>query len=359
MKPNSNEAKQQRGFTISQMVITISIIAVVSTFGVLGIRTARAEFRLQNSARLFATYVEKARADAIRRHAAVGEESSIETFGPGTSSYAITMDFGSGTIETRTFELENGLNFATAAKRVTFDWRGRITEAWVFQIFSQYLEKSLPVDVSGSGDITVGEQHFPDQLIPPVEISEVVGDVDTSNPDPTPLPTATPAAEESPSPEEDPDATPTPLPSPTPTPEGVGNDDGDPGDGNENPPSGPTPTPTPTATPTPTPTPIPQCISTISPRTLSLSQSDPTRQTGSATFTMTNATGVRIISASQLGNGNSVTLDLSLLRIDGSGSSIITVGTKNGAGNRGVFIVQISADPACGSAQQLTVSISN
>ncbi|HEU5132207.1 MAG TPA: hypothetical protein VFT26_08900, partial [Pyrinomonadaceae bacterium] len=87
MKPNSRTTTQQRGFTITQMVITLSIIAVVSTGGVLGIKTARAEFRLQNSARLFATYIEKARADAIRRHAATGQESFIETFGPGSTTY--------------------------------------------------------------------------------------------------------------------------------------------------------------------------------------------------------------------------------------------------------------------------------
>src|SRR6185436_10151032 len=193
MKPNSRTTTQQRGFTITQMVITLSIIAVVSTAGVLGIKNARAEFKLQNAARLFATYVEKARADAIRRHPASGQESFIETFGPGSTTYTITMDFGAGTVETRTFNLDSGLNFATAAKRVTFDWRGRITEAWVFQIRSDYLDRSLPVDVSGSGDITVGEQHFPDQLIPPVEVAEVTGDVDTSNPTPTPTPTPTPS----------------------------------------------------------------------------------------------------------------------------------------------------------------------
>jgi len=53
------------------MVITVAIIAIVTTFGFLGVTKARAEFRLQSSARLFATYVEKARADAIRRHAAI------------------------------------------------------------------------------------------------------------------------------------------------------------------------------------------------------------------------------------------------------------------------------------------------
>jgi outer membrane biosynthesis protein TonB len=361
MKPNSRTTMQQRGFTLTQMVITLSIIAVVSVSGVLGIRTARAEFRLQNSARLFATYVEKARADAIRRHAATGQESSIETFGPGTTTYAITMDFGAGVVETRNFELESGLNFATAAKRVTFDWRGRITEAWVFQIHSEYLERSLPVDVSGSGDITVGEQHFPDQLIPPVEIAEVTGDVDsTPTPTPTPSPSATPPHDEDGDPEATPTPTPepTPTPTPTPTPDGVGND-GNPGNGNGNPSPSPTPTPSVTPTPTPSPTPATQCVSSISPSTLFLSQSDPSKNTGSAVFTMVNATGVRTISASIAGNGNSLTLGVGLQRIDGSGSSVISVTTKNGAGNRGVFVVNVAATPSCGGTQQLTVSVSN
>ncbi|HSE18221.1 MAG TPA: hypothetical protein VLB46_14285 [Pyrinomonadaceae bacterium] len=358
MKPNSKAKNQQRGFSLTQMVITVAIIAVVSVFGVLGIRTARAEFRLQNSARLFATYIEKARADAIRRHAAPGQESSVETFGPGTSTYAITMDFGAGTVETRNFDLENGLTFSTVGKRVTFDWRGRIAEAWVFQIFSDYLERSLPVDVSGSGDITVGEQHFPDQLIPPVEIAEVTGDVEstpTPTPTPTPSPSGTPPLDQG----GDPDATdPTPTPTPTPTPNGNGNGNNDGNNGNNTP--GSTPTPTPSSSPSPSPSQDgTQCASSISPAELFLSQSDTSRQSGSAVFTMVNGTGVRIISASQVGNGNAVTLGLSLQRIDGSGSSIVTVTTKHGAGNRGEFLIQISASPSCGSAQQLKVSISN
>ena len=360
MKPNSRTTTQQRGFTLTQMLITLAIISVVSVAGVLGIRTARAEFRLQNNARLFATYVEKARADAIRRHAATDQESSIETFGPGSTTYAITMDFGSGTVETRNFDLDSGLNFSTAAKRVTFDWRGRIAEAWVFQIFSETLQRSLPVDVSGSGDITVGEQHFPDQLIPPVEIAEVSGDVDTSTPTPTPTPdpAATPPLDGGGNPSATPTPTPTPTPTatPTPTPGNNGNGNGD-GSNNSNGNGNPTPTPTPAASPTPSPS--AQCVASISPSSLSLSQSNDANKTGSAVFTMVNGTGTRTISASIAGNGNSLVLGVGLQRIDGSGSSVITVTTKNGAGNRGVFVVNVAASPACGSTQQLTVSVSN
>jgi len=358
MKGNSSRTTQ-RGFTLVQMLTTIAIIAVITVFGVLGIKTARAEFRLQNSARLFATYVEKARVDAIRRHAATGEESSIETFGPGTTTYAVSMDWGSGVVETRNFDLESGLSFATAAKKVSFDWRGRITEAWVFQVFSSYLAKSLPVDVSGSGDITVGEQHFPDQLIPDIAISQVTNDVAT----PTPTIQASPSPENSPSPSDGASPSPEASPSPTATPHGNGNG-GDNGNNGNGPNASPTPTPesspSPSASPGASPSPIPQCASAISPSRLDLSQSDSTKQSGSATFSMINATGtVRIISATQAGNGNSVNIALSLQRIDGNGSTIVTVSTKHGAGNRGAFVVEVSGSPACGSTQQLTVFVSN
>jgi len=351
----------ENGFTIMQMVITIAIIAVVTGFGVLGITTARAEFRLQNSARLFASYVEKARADSIRRHVASGTESSVETFGPGKNTYAVTMDFGSG-VETRSFSLESGLSFNTAAKKLTFDWRGRISSAWVFQVFSQSLDKSLPVDVSGSGDITVGEQHFPDQLIPPVVISAVTGDTIT---DPAPTPTATPTPAD---PNATPTPTPTPYPTPTPTPtnNGNGGDNGNGGSGQGNGNGNPTPTPTPIPTPTPTPNPspspspiIPECVVTISPDTVYLSQSDESLKTGHATFTLSGATGTRVFTLAQEGNGNSLVLALSLSRMDGNGTSTISVTSKNGAGNRGVFVVDVIATPACGTTQKLNVSVSN
>ena len=354
-------AKQQQGFTMTQMVITIAIIAVVSTFGVLGIRTARAEFRLQNSARLFASYVEKARADAIRRHAADGEESSIETGDPGSTSYAVTMDWGNGFLETRTFNLEPGLSFSTAARRVSFNWRGRISEAWVFQIHSDYLAKNLPVDVSGSGDITVGEQHFPDQLIPEVVVSNVSGDVADSTPTPTPTPpaTPTPTPPEGPEGPGDPNATPTPTPDVIDLDPGNGNGGGN-GNGNGNPHASPTPTPASTPTPDASPTPpSTQCVSALSPPSLDLSQSNTSNQSGTATFSITNGSGVRTITATQAGSGNSLNISLSLVRIDGNGTSVLTVSTKNGAGNRGTFIVNVAAEPSCGSAQKLTVSVSN
>lgn len=376
MHGNSRRFKQQRGFTVTQMVITIAIIAIVSTIGVLGIRTARANFKMQNAARVFASYIEKARADSVRRHATSPNEASVEMFGEGTTSYAVTMDFGNG-VETRSFELDSDITFGTAAMKVTFDWRGRLTQpcpvigACVFQVRNESIKDQVPVDVSGSGDVTVGSQHFPDQSIPEIAMAVVPDDVDHGTPTPTATPTPDPAA----TPPldgggggvdpvdggggTDPIDSSTPTPSPTPTPNGNGNGGtgGNSGNGGNN---GNNSTPTPTPTPTPnTGGTIPQCISTISPSTLSLNQSATGQQTGTATFTMVNATGVRTISANQAGNGNSLVIGISLLRIDGSGSSVITVTTKNGAGNRGEFTVEVAGSPACGTAAKLKVFVSN
>ena len=358
MKRNGRKATKQHGFTIMQMVVTIAIIAIVSTFGVLGITKARAEYRVQNSARQLAVYLEKARADAVRRHAVPGSESWVEMFGPGTNTYNVRMDFGTGTLQIRTFQLESGVTFLTNAQRTSFDWRGRIPARTVYQVINE--ADVVPVDVSGSGDITVGSQHFADDDIPAVTIASVTGDV---IPDATPTPTATP-------PPALPPPADSPTPTPTPTPNGNGNGNGN-TNPNGNPHSTPTPTPIPTptptptptpppgSTPTPTPTPLPPCVMSVYPSYLKLSQSDTANLTGTVTLYMANATTARIITASQAGNGNSMTYALSQSRIEGSGTSILTIGTKNGAGNRGSFTVDVSASPACGDTQHITVEITN
>ena len=361
MNGHSRKTRRQHGFTIMQMVITLTIISIVSTVGVLGVKSSREHFKMQNSARLFASYCEKARADSVRRHAASGQEAAVEMFGIGTNTYNVTMDFGSGTVETRTFQLDPGITFYTAAAKVTFDWRGRLaTEAVVFQVRSDYLQDQIPVDVSGSGDVTIWSQFFPDQSIPDVTVATVADDVNH----PTPYPSASASPTVSPSPDATPTPTPTATATPTPTPSNNGNGGGNngnggSGNGNGNGNSTPTPTATPTPTPIATPTPIPQCVMTLTPSSISVSQSVDALKTATTTIALTNATGIRTLSASQEGNGNSMVFGLSLTRLEGSGLSILSVTSKNGAGNRGVFIVDVTASPACGSGAHLTVSVNN
>src|SRR6266566_1513165 len=94
------------GFSVLELVIVIAVIGTVSTFAVLGISKSRNSANLQNSGRLFSSYVEKARLDAIRRH----DVTNVDLTGPNT--YTVTMAFdGTGTVGVRSFTLEKGVVF--------------------------------------------------------------------------------------------------------------------------------------------------------------------------------------------------------------------------------------------------------
>ena len=146
-----DKLRDERGFTILQTVITLAIVAVVSTFAILNIHSTRASLRLQNSVRQLAGYLEKARLDAIRRH---GNSNLVFN---STTSYDLTMDFeGSGTVSTRTIPFESGVAIvSTPRPTVTFNWRGRTSACTLtFAVQNSRGEQSW-VDVSDAGDVTV------------------------------------------------------------------------------------------------------------------------------------------------------------------------------------------------------------
>jgi len=139
------------GFTILQIVITVAVIAIFSTFALLTLASTRASLRLQNSVRQLSGYLEKARLDAIRRHA----NSTVVFTSP--TSYDVTLDFnGTGTTTTRSYSFENGVAIiSTPLPALTFNWRGRISSCTVtFAVQNSRGEQSW-VDVSDAGDVTI------------------------------------------------------------------------------------------------------------------------------------------------------------------------------------------------------------
>src|SRR5712691_6656989 len=125
----ADKQTNQQGFTLVQVVIILALIAVVTTFGAIGVVKARANMRLASSARLFSSLAEKARADSIRRHAMDAARSNMRLL--TDTSYSVTMDFdGNGVIDasdTRNFSLERDVTFDPryVGTSITFDWRGR------------------------------------------------------------------------------------------------------------------------------------------------------------------------------------------------------------------------------------------
>ena len=223
MSPTAKHGRRfgdERGFSLIQVIIVLGIMGVLAGMAVFGIRSARYATRLNNSARDFAQYAEKARLDAIRRRTT----THIEFTGP--SNYEVTMDFtGDGISETRSFSLEEGIvltdsNGTTVSSTSTdlpwadFDWRGRTYECNMLFPLKNTRSDQIVVQVAGSGDITVNSSITG---LPTVTYTNVntTADVNpsatlsgsdlkvnlspcgtiTATPTPTPTPTATPTPE--------------------------------------------------------------------------------------------------------------------------------------------------------------------
>ena len=149
----------ERGFSLLQLMIAMLIIGVITTFAILSVRGVRSSNRLQTSAQTFAGRAEKARLDALRRHAT----ANLEFIGP--NAYEITMDYtGTGVVQTRRFTLEPGVfltdangNALTAEPYpyVDFDWRGRATECSMLFRLKNSDGRTSNIQISGSGDITI------------------------------------------------------------------------------------------------------------------------------------------------------------------------------------------------------------
>jgi Type II transport protein GspH len=337
----------ESGVTIVQVVITLTIISIVSTFTVLGIRTARANIRLTNSSRRFAGHLEKARADAVRRHG----DSSVTPL--SLTSYSVTMDFDlNGSVETRTFNLEDGVTFTEPPPPgITFDWRGRINRDPVSFTMENTIEVQASVDVSGAGDITfasdIYEDYVPAINVNPggsagVDMGSVINGNTAPPPNPTPYPSATPPSGDTqptptptstPYPTPTPTATPTPPPNSTPTPTPT-----------STPTPQPTPTPTPTATPTPTPSPTPQCVLNASPASISIRKNG-----GFANVSLSTSTGNGSISV----GSKPANLNVTLLS-GGNGTASFKIMSNNTS--RGTFTVTFTSP--CGT-KNVSVTVTN
>jgi len=260
-KANSKTMRTGGGFSTIELLVVVTILSIVTGFGVMGIKNAKASIRLSGAAREYASYIERARVHSIRSHANDAGERANVAINENQTSYNVNLDLdGDGVLDTRTIPLPGGVTFKTV-ETIAFDWRGRtwntaggltMANAQVSIILQNEIG-TASVDVTGSGDVTIDSAVFDDKV---PEVSLKIGDLASgatptptpdllATPTPTPAVTATPDITNNPSPTPTPDSggvvanpTPTPTPSSTPTPTPTA-----------------TPTPTPRSTPTPTPTP--------------------------------------------------------------------------------------------------------
>lgn len=332
--------KAQHGFSLMQLLITVAVVATVSGLAVFGIASARQRIRLTNSSRLLASYVEKARVDSVRRHPMSADlMAGVEVL--NTTTYRVKMDFdGDGFVETKDFNLDDGVVFATDPIALVFDWRGRLVDLPLTEIkvsiamqWGDDPNDQRVVDVTRSGDVTIDSDVYLDD-VPNVNVNVNGltgidgGSTTNGNNNPTPTPTPTPGNDATPTPTPVPDPTPTPSPSPSPV-----------ASPSASPAASPSPSPGASPSPSPSPSPTP-CVVTVttSPTPFSFSK----HSGGTVSFTVNPSGTVTFTSGpSNLGVTTS------------SGNSFQVSSLNNTRGN-----FTLNFNTPCGS-QSVSVSVTN
>lgn len=121
------------GFTVIELLIVITILAVVSGFALMQITRARQVMVRENAARELGSYLEKARVDSLRRRPTASAQMAQVTLINATF-YSVTLDAdGNGTLDApKVFSLpaNSGLQFNTPFPRtIYFNWRGRTVDS--------------------------------------------------------------------------------------------------------------------------------------------------------------------------------------------------------------------------------------
>ena len=121
------------GFSLTELLIVVAIISVVSSFALLYFQKSRKSFNITGAMRTLSSYVEKTRVDSIRRHGGASIDINSAT------SYTVNVDFdGTGTATARTIDLPQGTTLSytlppantsidPSATPITiaYNWRGR------------------------------------------------------------------------------------------------------------------------------------------------------------------------------------------------------------------------------------------
>lgn len=328
MMTPSGRLRKQAGFTTTQMVITFALVTIISAFALFAIDTARASVRLTGSTRELASYLEKARSNAIRRNG-----TSVITI-VNQNSYSVTMDFDSnGTVETRTINLQSGVTFSAGLVGIstTFDWRGRVPGQIRFELSND--RGSSSIQLSGSGDVTIGSEIFQDTSISEIVLNSNPSTVVSASPGATPIDGSDPYASPSPSPETSPSPSPDGDPSPSP----VVGPSPEPTVG-PSPSPGTSPSPSPSVSPGGSPTP-PVCVLSA-PSTLLLSKNGSPKTFSVVTITNANNT---VLTATKTGDITSISPVSTTL--SGNGTISYTIQFSNGTSRAGT----VTVSSACGN----------
>jgi prepilin-type N-terminal cleavage/methylation domain-containing protein len=163
LSPENSKVGNAAGFSFPELLITITIIAIVGSLALISFRNSTKSFKLAGATRTLSTYLEKARVDSVRRHG--GASMNINS----ATSYTVNIDFsGAGVVSARTVTLPAGTSLryslppataqidpSTVPTTITYDWRGRPANAILLTVTDSTSGiGSSTVVVGPAGDIS-------------------------------------------------------------------------------------------------------------------------------------------------------------------------------------------------------------
>lgn len=170
----------EAGIGVIEVLIVFLIMSIITVISVIGITKVRSEMLLSNAGESMRAYLEKAGADAKRRHAQGSLRSTVEVLSP--SSYRVQIDFdGDGKVESRVINLSKEVSFLYEPgelPKATFDWRGRIAEGNVTFSLISYQNQILDLQVNSVGDASEDE-NLP--TLPTVSVTPDSSDIETNS----------------------------------------------------------------------------------------------------------------------------------------------------------------------------------
>ena len=122
----------QKGFSVLELLIVVSIISVLSGFALMQITRARQAMIRENAAREFAGYLEKARVDSVRRHATASSQMAQVSI-INSTYYTVTIDAnGDGALDTPkvvSLAADSLVLNGPFPRTIYFNWRGRTVDS--------------------------------------------------------------------------------------------------------------------------------------------------------------------------------------------------------------------------------------
>lgn len=184
-----------RGFSMLEMLIVGAMITIMAGWALMSVASSQNSLRLANASSQLRSFMEKARADSIRRHArnASGSNAAASVQVTSASTYRATLDSNNdGNLETRDVSLPQGVTFTLVAgaplPSVAFDWRGR-TAGNTSLTLRNGTAAPVVVSISGSGDVAANGNFNSTYNVNASAISTDVDVNSTLTPTPTPTPT--------------------------------------------------------------------------------------------------------------------------------------------------------------------------